>query len=364
MAVATRRGMLGLLSLGALAITGTAGCSALRTDDTAAQQRQADSAARSRAAAAARTLAALYPSAAAAGFVTTATAAQFQAQHQAHLVRLGAAPGATSSSSATTVAGPADSNRAQGAADTASAAALAMAASTGMSQSGNGPAGSGGMPVPASPLPAAASGTPAPASAALTAAELTATEMTAAHTAVADTTRTSADLAQLLASISACRALHAAVLEPQDPAQGAAPAIAISDSASVGAAQSVLAAENAVIYAFGALGGQLPKGAQNQAHAAYDLHRTQRDLLQAAITEHGAAPVAASAAYRLPFTVDNQASAARLAALVETRLATACANAVRTTAAPDRAYAAWALTGAALRARFWGQPVSAFPGLG
>jgi hypothetical protein len=50
-------------------------------------------------------------------------------------------------------------------------------------------------------------------------------------------------------------------------------------------------------------------------------HRSQRDLLRARITALGSAPPAAAAAYTPPFPVTDAASARKLAALVEDRLA-------------------------------------------
>jgi len=131
----------------------------------------------------------------------------------------------------------------------------------------------------------------------------------------------------------------------------------------VDALQALLSAENAAIFAFGALGPHLTGGQLTSAHSAFDLHRNQRDVLTDAIAARGAAPQAAEASYRLPFAVGDAASACRLAALVETRLTAVCAEAVSAASGDCRAFAAWALTQAALRAQAWGTPIAAFPGL-
>jgi hypothetical protein len=309
MAAATRRGVFGLIAVAALAGAGATACSAAESESDQ-RQHALDETADSRAVAAARGLAAQYPSIAAAGLLDRVTADQFRAHHEAHVLRLGASVGA-------------------------------MATASG-----------------AMPTSSAATGTPPPSRAALGAAELA-----ASTTATADTATVSGELARLLAAIAACRALHAATLDPATAPSGAPPQISISADASANAAQNMLAAEDAVIFAFGALGALLPKATQDQVHADFDLHREQRDLLQAAIASHGGTPVAAAAAYQLPFPVTDAASATQLAALVESRLATAYADAVLVSATADRAYAVWALTRAAARAHAWGSPIPAFPGL-
>jgi hypothetical protein len=257
------------------------------------------------AASAARTLAAMYESALAHGTIDHAEAAAYRAHHLAHLTRL--EPG-------------------RQAATAAEAAAQA-----------------------------------APAAAELGAAELAAPGTSAADVAAAD-----ADLAALLASVGACRALHAQSLgTPSIDTQP--PALAVTakspDRSAVPALQSVLAAEEAVVFAFGALGPHVTAGRRAMAHAAFDLHRAQRDLLADAIAGRGASPAAAQASYTLPFAVTDAAAAIKLAALVESRLAAVCARAVAASTGDARTYAAWALRQAALRAQTWGAPTAAFPGL-
>ena len=212
----------------------------------------------------------------------------------------------------------------------------------------------------------------------LTRKNLAADERTAAGTSAADVTRSSAGLAALLASIGACRALHAQALDPaQDPGTGSADSapqlstarlagIASPSSSSSEPLQAMLSAEYAMVFAYGALGPYLTGSQRAAAHTAFDLHRGQRDVLMTAIGARGASPLAAEASYDLPFRVTDATSACRLAALVENRLAAVCAQAVSASSGVggDRTYAAWALTQAALRAQTWGAPVTAFPGLG
>ena len=213
----------------------------------------------------------------------------------------------------------------------------------------------------------------------LTRKDLAADERTAAGTNTADVNRSSGSLAALLASIGACRALHAQALDPsQDAGMGSAdtaPQLSTteptgtasqpsSDSPSPEPLQAMLSAEYAMVFAYGALGPHLTGSQCAAAHAAFDLHRGQRDVLMTAIGARGGSPRAAEASYDLPFRVTDAMSACRLAALVENRFAAVCAQAVSASGSGgDRTYAAWALTQAALRAQTWGAPITAFPGL-
>lgn len=325
----TRRGFLAFLAAYGTAGVGTlAGCTTKST-----QSHSPDEALRAQAAASARTLAACYQAALGSGSAASANANAnvdhalamlYRSHHLAHAQRL--AGDASGNAAPTTVAAAAN----------------------------------------ASP---AASANPA------TRKDLAADERTASGTSAADVNRASGAVAALLASIGTCRALHAQTLDPLDHSQ----ADAITDAASSGTPpplstakaspsaplQAVLSAEYAMVFAYGALGPHLTGSQRTAAHAAFDLHRGQRDILVSAIDARGSAPRAAEASYDLPFRVTDAASASRLAALVETRLAAVCAQAVSTSSGSggDRTYAAWALTQAALRAQAWGAPVTAFPGL-
>ena len=84
----------------------------------------------------------------------------------------------------------------------------------------------------------------------------------------------------------------------------------------------VLDGTEAAVYGYGLVAARLPVGSQRSAAlSAMAWHRSQRDTLRARITALGATPPAAAAAYTPPFPVTDAASARRLAALVEDRLA-------------------------------------------
>ncbi|MBH0247501.1 DUF4439 domain-containing protein, partial [Streptomyces cavourensis] len=113
------------------------------------------------------------------------------------------------------------------------------------------------------------------------------------------------------------------------------------------AAQAALAAEHAAVYGYGVLGGRVEAGRRTEARAAYDGHRARRDTLMRTVRDLGGAPVAADAAYALPFAVADTASALRLAAVLEDRVAGVYADLVRATEGPARADAAGAVAVAA-----------------
>ncbi|NUR64772.1 MAG: DUF4439 domain-containing protein, partial [Streptomyces sp.] len=67
------------------------------------------------------------------------------------------------------------------------------------------------------------------------------------------------------------------------------------------ALQAALAAEHAAVYGYGVVGGRIREERRSEARAAYDAHRARRDALAREVRDLGAEPVAASAAYALPF---------------------------------------------------------------
>ncbi|MGW1785404.1 DUF4439 domain-containing protein [Streptomyces sp. NPDC002143] len=129
------------------------------------------------------------------------------------------------------------------------------------------------------------------------------------------------------------------------------------------ALQAVLAAEHAVVYGYGVVGGRVGEGRRTEARAAYDAHRARRDALVREVRGLGAEPVAASAGYALPFAVADSAAAVRLAAELEDRVAGAYSDLVRAAVEARRADAAAALREAAVRAARWRGGSVAFPGL-
>jgi len=136
----------------------------------------------------------------------------------------------------------------------------------------------------------------------------------------------------------------------------------------IAALQSCLAAEHAALYGYGALGGVLagvPRAEPDLARAksSYAVHRELREDLTARISGTGALPAAASAAYDLPFAVQDGRSCRRLARLLEQRAASVYGLAVAATVDEDRAFAAAALRGCAVREVAWGGGVEPFPAI-
>ncbi|MFF1650057.1 ferritin-like domain-containing protein [Streptomyces sp. NPDC058240] len=129
------------------------------------------------------------------------------------------------------------------------------------------------------------------------------------------------------------------------------------------AAQAALAAEHAAVYGYGVVGGRVAEGRRAEAVAAYHAHRARRDALTRTVRGLGGEPVAAQAAYALPFAVPDPAAAVRLAAVLEDRVAGVYSDLVRAAEGPLRREAADALREAAVRAVRWRGSGVAFPGL-
>ncbi|MFB6630616.1 ferritin-like domain-containing protein [Streptomyces sp. NPDC056362] len=129
------------------------------------------------------------------------------------------------------------------------------------------------------------------------------------------------------------------------------------------AAQAALAAEHAAVYGYGVVGGRIDAGRRAEATAAYEAHRARRDALRRTVRDLGGAPVAAEAAYGLPFPVTDPAGAVRLAAVLEDRVAGVYSDLVRATEGRARGEAAAALREAAVRAVRWRGSDVTFPGL-
>ncbi|MCX4765386.1 ferritin-like domain-containing protein [Streptomyces sp. NBC_01275] len=134
-------------------------------------------------------------------------------------------------------------------------------------------------------------------------------------------------------------------------------------SAQSTALQAALAAEHAAVYGYGVVGGRIGEERRTEARAAYDAHRARRDALVREVRDLGAEPVAASAAYALPFAVADSAAAVRLAAELEDRVAGVYSDLVRAAGEKRRAEAAGALREAAVRAVRWRGGSVPFPGL-
>lgn len=134
-------------------------------------------------------------------------------------------------------------------------------------------------------------------------------------------------------------------------------------AAELTALQAALAAEHAAVYGYGVVGGRIREGRRQEAKAAYDAHRARRDALAREVRDLGGTPVAASAAYALPFPVPDSTAAVELAAELEDRVAGVYSDLVRAATGGVRGTAAEALREAAVRAVRWRGGSVPFPGL-
>jgi hypothetical protein len=131
----------------------------------------------------------------------------------------------------------------------------------------------------------------------------------------------------------------------------------------IAALQAALAAEHAAIYGYGVTGAMLTGSAKSLAYADWRAHQLARDTLAAMIAKLGAAPVAASAAYALPFRVTGASSARRLAAALEEGVTRAYLALVAVNDPALRTFGAHAMQAPAGRAAAWRGSTVAFPGM-
>jgi Domain of unknown function (DUF4439) len=131
----------------------------------------------------------------------------------------------------------------------------------------------------------------------------------------------------------------------------------------IAALQGALAAEHAAVYGYGVVGAMLAGPEQASARADWTAHQVARDSLEAALTKLGAAPVAASPAYALPFAVTTAKSAERLAVAIENGVTRAYLGLVAVSNPSLRAFAAQAMQSSANRAVAWSGTTVAFPGM-
>jgi Domain of unknown function (DUF4439) len=129
------------------------------------------------------------------------------------------------------------------------------------------------------------------------------------------------------------------------------------------ALQSALAAENAAIYGYGVAGAQLGATARKLALQNWAQHEIARDRLQAMLTSLGVKPVAAQAAYQLPFPVHGTGASISLAGYLENQVAAAYLGVVALDDPRLRAWGAGQAQACALRATTWLGRTVAFPGL-
>jgi hypothetical protein len=132
----------------------------------------------------------------------------------------------------------------------------------------------------------------------------------------------------------------------------------------VDALQAALAGEHACIYGYGVVGGNLPDAQVDMAREALELHRARRAPLSEQIRMRNAEPVAALAAYELPFPVDDADSARDLAAMLEQRLAMIYGGVVAlSNLGGVRRLATTALAESAQLAAQWSGDITALPGI-
>ena len=131
----------------------------------------------------------------------------------------------------------------------------------------------------------------------------------------------------------------------------------------IAALQAALAAEHAAVYGYGVAGALLTGGNQQAALTDWRSHEEARDTLEAMIVKLGATPVAASAAYTLPFAVTDARSARRLAAALEDGVTQGYLGVVAVSDTTLRTFGALAMQTPAKRAAAWRGTTEAFPGM-
>lgn len=122
---------------------------------------------------------------------------------------------------------------------------------------------------------------------------------------------------------------------------------------------AAIAGADACIYAYGIIGANLRGAGRRKARKALDSHRAWRDLWQG---RHPGAYVPGSAAYTLPFAVEDPEAARRLAVLIEERMVAIYADLAAATEGGERSDAVAAACECATRSVSWGGPSLAFPG--
>lgn len=122
---------------------------------------------------------------------------------------------------------------------------------------------------------------------------------------------------------------------------------------------AAISGEDACIYAYGIIGAHLKGAGRRKARKALEGHRAWRDLWQG---RHPNAYVPGSAAYGLPFEVQDPESARRLAVLIEERMVAVYADLAAATQGSERSDAVAAACECATRSVSWGGPSLAFPG--
>ncbi|MET8866920.1 ferritin-like domain-containing protein [Nonomuraea sp. NPDC004580] len=125
-----------------------------------------------------------------------------------------------------------------------------------------------------------------------------------------------------------------------------------------------LAAEHAVLFAYGLLGARTSGRLRDRMSAAYDAHRARRDQLRSSITSRGGRPVEPEASYQLPFIPSNATLATDLAVRLEAGVTAAYLELAAAQDVKLRRYAALAMQESVTRSYAFrpAQP-AAFPGM-
>lgn len=134
----------------------------------------------------------------------------------------------------------------------------------------------------------------------------------------------------------------------------------------VEALQTTLAAEHAAVFVYGALGAQTSRstapGLFARLTAAYRLHRTRRDQVEAMIRAAGGEPEPAAPGYALPAELGTPRAVLVRALRLEQDAARTYAYLVAHSTGSTRAWAVSALVDAAVRGLGFGGRAEDFPG--
>jgi hypothetical protein len=123
--------------------------------------------------------------------------------------------------------------------------------------------------------------------------------------------------------------------------------------AGIQALSAALTGEHAAIFGYGVVGAHLDPDGQNGARACESVHRDRRDAISLLVAAAGGTPAPAAAAYALPFSVTDAASAMKLAVALEEGAAGAWRTALGGTTGDNRKVALDALTACAIQATRW-----------
>ncbi|PZG16520.1 ferritin-like domain-containing protein [Nonomuraea aridisoli] len=128
--------------------------------------------------------------------------------------------------------------------------------------------------------------------------------------------------------------------------------------------RKALAAEHAVLFAYGLLGARTSGSLRERVEDAFDTHRARRDQLRSYIVARGGQPAEAEASYALPFFPADATLATNLAVQLENGVTAAYLELASAQDPSLRRYAAKAMQDAVTRAyRFRPAQPPAFPGM-